>query len=56
MLDVNSTAFVDEARIARDDEQLPETRESRYYLFHDPIGKVFLFAITTQVLEGQNGN
>src|SRR5262245_37112298 len=56
LLHVYRATFVRKARIASDDEQLPETRQSRNDFFDHAIGKVLLLAVATQVLKWQDGN
>src|SRR5260370_22560305 len=56
LLYVHGPAFVDEARIARDDEQAGKAGKRRNDVLHDPIRKVLLLMVAAQILEGQNRN
>src|SRR5262245_52161727 len=56
LLHIDSPAFVDERRIASDDEKLTKSRQCRDDVFDHPIGKVLLFRITTHVLKRQDRN
>src|SRR4029077_20402183 len=48
-------AAVLEARIARDDEQLAGTRQLGNHIVGDPVGKILLLDLTTQVVKRQYG-
>src|SRR5258708_39947380 len=56
LLYVHGPAFVDEARIAGDDEQARKAAKRRDDVLHDPIRKVLLLRVAAQTLEGQNRN
>ena len=56
LLDVDGTAFVGEARIARDHEQRSKVRERGDDVVHHAIRKVFLLGIAAHVLKRQYGN
>src|ERR1700730_4754970 len=54
LLHVHGPALVDEARIARDDEQARKARQGPDDVVHGAIRKVFLLGVAAQTLEGQN--
>src|SRR5215471_20835090 len=56
LLDIDSSAFEGETRIASDDEQRFEPRQCGDDLFNHPIGKVLLLQITAYVLEREHRN
>src|SRR5258707_279096 len=56
LLYVHGPAFVDEARIAGDDEQAGKAGKRRNDVLHDPIRKVLLLRVAAQILERQNRN
>ena len=56
LLDVDRLALVGEARIAGDDEQRPEPRQSRDDVLDETIDEVFLLRVAAHVLERQHGN
>ena len=49
-------AAVLEARIARDDEQLAGTRQLGNHIVGDPIGKILLLDLATQVVNGSTAS
>jgi hypothetical protein len=56
LADVDGLALVGEAGVAGDHEQCGNARESRGDVFGDAVSEVLLLAITTHVLEGQDGD
>src|SRR5258705_18822 len=56
LLDVDSFAFVGEARITCDNEQRLEARQRGNDLLHHSISEVVLFRITAHVGEWQNSD
>src|SRR5262249_37336886 len=51
LLDVYGSVFVGEARVARDDEEPPDTRERGDDVLDDAVGKVLLLGVAAQVVE-----
>lgn len=56
LLHINRTAFVSEARIASDYEQLPKARQGRDDLLNHPVSKILLLPVTAHIVEGQHGD
>src|SRR6266567_680641 len=56
LLEVHCSALVSETRVARDYEQLPETRQSGDDLFDDAVSEIRLLRVATHVLERKHGN
>ncbi len=54
--DIDRSAFIDEAGISGDDQQIGETGERRDNLVSHAVGKIFLLGIFADILKGQHGD
>src|SRR5271157_1520060 len=54
LLDVDSFAFVGEARVTCDDEQRLKARQRSDDVLYHAVGKIFLFRIAAHILEWEH--
>jgi hypothetical protein len=54
LLHVDGPAFVDKARVARDDEEPAEARQRGDDVLRDAVGEVLLLGLAAQIREGQH--